>query len=282
MQSCNFHSHCTFCDGRSEPEEFVCAALAQNFRAYGFSSHSPLPFETGWNMSASDMPAYLHEIARLKEKYRGRIEIYAGLEIDYLDETYNASIPYFRSLPLDYRIGSLHFIPWQLPLKEANMNCIDGCYKDFAEAVAKHYGNDIRLIIKKFFELSMRMVEAGGFDVIGHLDKIYMNGSLHPGFDLAADWYRKPLAALFDLIAEKERIVEINTKNLRTKNQTYPHMNLFGEIRRRNIPVVVNSDCHYTALVNDGRAEALALLKEAGFRSLREPVGGVWTDVAIE
>ena len=36
-----------------------------------------------------------------------QLEIYAGLEIDYLDETYNASIPYFQELPLDYRIGSI-------------------------------------------------------------------------------------------------------------------------------------------------------------------------------
>jgi histidinol-phosphatase (PHP family) len=282
MQPCNFHSHCTFCDGRSKPEDFVEAALAQKFRAYGFSSHSPLPFETTWNMSASDMPAYLHEIARLKEKFRGRIEIYAALEIDYLDETYNASIPYFRSLPLDYRIGSLHFLPWQLPLEEANMSCIDGCYNDFAEAVANRYNGDIRLIVKDFFESSMRMVEAGGFDIAGHIDKIYMNGSRHPGFDFSADWYRRPVAALLDLIAEKELIVEINTKNLHSKNQIYPHISMFKELRQRNIPVVVNSDCHFTALVNDGRAEALALLKESGFRTTREPAGGTWTDMPVE
>ncbi|MDR0758426.1 MAG: histidinol-phosphatase, partial [Tannerella sp.] len=277
MQPCNFHSHCTFCDGHSEPEDFIGAALSQNFRAYGFSSHSPLPFETVWNMSASDMPAYLREIARLKEKYKDRIEIYAGLEIDYLDETCNASSPYFRSLPLDYRISSIHFLPWRLPLQEDNMSCIDGGYGGFAEAVGKHYGGDIRLIVKDFFESSMQMVEAGGFDIVGHPDKIYMNGSLYPGFDLAADWYRKPFAAFLDLIAEKELTVEINTKNLHRKNQIYPHASMFGELRQRNIPVIVNSDCHFTALVNDGRTEALALLKDAGFRTTRELAGGAWT-----
>lgn len=107
MQLSNYHSHCTFCDGRSNPEDFVRFAIAKGFRAYGFSSHSPLPFETNWNMSAIDMPEYLQEINRLRQKYADRIEIYTGLEIDYLDTTYNASIPYFRELPLDYRIGFL-------------------------------------------------------------------------------------------------------------------------------------------------------------------------------
>lgn len=109
MQLSNYHSHCTFCDGRSTPEDFIKFAVAHGFRAYGFSSHSPLPFETFWNMSKDDMPEYLTEIERLKKKYSDRLEIYVGLEIDFLDESYNASIPYFRNLPLDYRIGPSTF-----------------------------------------------------------------------------------------------------------------------------------------------------------------------------
>ena len=109
MQLSNYHSHCTFCDGRSTPEDFVKFAVAHGFRAYGFSSHSPLPFETFWNMSKDDMPEYLTEIERLKKKYNDRLEIYVGLEIDFLDKSYYASIPYFRNLPLDYRIGSITF-----------------------------------------------------------------------------------------------------------------------------------------------------------------------------
>ena len=72
------------------------------------------------------MPEYLQEIKRLKQKYSDQLEIYAGLEIDYLDETYNASIPYFQELPLDYRIGSIHFLPVSERLVEENMVCIDG------------------------------------------------------------------------------------------------------------------------------------------------------------
>ncbi|MDR3251271.1 MAG: histidinol-phosphatase [Tannerella sp.] len=277
----NFHSHCIFCDGRSHPENFVRFAVANGFRAYGFSSHSPLPFETFWNMTKSDMPEYVAEINRLKEKYRDRIEIYLGLEIDYLDDTYNASLPFFRSLPLDYRIGSIHFMPYRLPLKEENMACIDGDYADFEDCIDRYYEGSVRLMTGHFFESSMRMIEAGGFDIVGHIDKIYMNGSRHPGFDLQAGWYRKPFLELLDLAAEKELVVEVNCKNKRRKGQTFPHTNSFGELRKRNISVMVNSDCHYPDLVNDGRRETLALLAEAGYRSVREIVGGKWQDVGI-
>ena len=278
----NFHSHCTFCDGRNLPEDFVKAAIANRFRAYGFSSHSPLPFETCWNMSKTDMPDYLAEIKRLKNQYAGDIELYLGLEIDYLDTSYNAAIPYFQSLPLDYSISSIHFLPSQhTPLNE-NRVCIDGHYRDFETGLNSYFGGNIRRITDFFFETSMQMVEIGGFDIVGHIDKIYMNGIKHPGFDLQAGWYQKPFLQLLDLIAEKGCIVEINCKNNVRKSQTFPHITSYKELRKRHIPVIVNSDCHQPDLINDGREEALALLQEAGYKVTTELVNGTWQEVGIE
>lgn len=281
MQLSNYHSHSTFCDGRSTPEDFVKFAISNGFRAYGFSSHSPLPFETFWNMTKDDMPEYLAEIGRLKKKYDGRLEIYAGLEIDYLDESYNASIPYFRELPLDYRIGSIHFLPVAWPLAEANMMCIDGSFREYRQSVGAYYGGDVRKLVAHYFNATQQMVEAGGIDIVGHMDKIYMNGQKCEGFDLEADWYRKPLDDCLHLIAEKGLMVEVNTKNLVKKQELYPHAGYLHRLRELGIPVMVNSDCHYPDLVNDGRAEAFGLLKEAGFKSTRELAGGHWQDVAI-
>ena len=282
MANSNFHSHCTFCDGRNHPEDFVKFAISKHFRAYGISSHSPLPFETFWNMSACDMDEYINEITRLKKKYEDLIEIYLGMEIDYLDETYNASIPYFRSLPLEYRIGSVHFLSRGLPLIEANMACIDGSYDEFAFAVEQYYQGSVRLITEDFFRTSMQMVEMGGFDIVGHLDKIYQNGICHPDFDMHAAWYQKPLEAYIDLIAEKELIVEINTKNFVRKQQTFPHTESLQLLHKHRIPVMVNSDCHSPDLINDGREKTLAILKETGFLTTRELVKGAWQDIAID
>ena len=61
-------------------------ALSEGFTSYGFSSHAPLPFSTAWTMEWDIMDDYLSEFHRLKEKYAGRIELYIGLEIDYLNK----------------------------------------------------------------------------------------------------------------------------------------------------------------------------------------------------
>lgn len=227
-------------------------------------------------MSAVDMPEYLAECNRLKKKYGHLIEIYTGLEIDYLDDTYNPSIPYFRELPLDYRIASVHFLPLPGSLTESNMVCIDGAYEEFARSVDLHYGGDIRKITERYYQSVYSMLEAGGFDIVGHLDKIYQNGHLYPGFTMDAGWYREPLTACLELIAKKGYMVEINTKNLIRKQQAFPHVRYIPMLKEMNIPVLVNSDCHYPDLVNDGRHEALKLLKEAGFQTTMELIKGEW------
>jgi len=281
MSLSNFHSHCTFCDGKSHPEKFLQFAIANKFRAYGFSSHSPLPFETFWNMSKIDMPDYLTEIIRLKNTYANEIEVYLGLEIDYLDNTYHAAIPYFQSLSLDYSISSIHFLPVVPPLIEKEWICIDGSYREFQEGLNNHFDGNIRLLTEQFFESSMQMVETGGFDVVGHIDKIYLNGSKHPDFDIQADWYQKPFLKLLDHVAEKGFVVEINCKSMTRHHLTFPHTNSFKALKKRQIPIMVNSDCHEPHLVNDGRMETLVLLKEAGYAVTRELVKGTWQDIEI-
>ena len=233
MQYSNYHSHCDFCDGRSFPEDFVKFAIRNGFRAYGFSSHSPLPFETFWNMSKEDM-------------------------------------------------NSIHYLPLQMPLEEENMMCIDGSYDAFKISTEEYYGGDIRKVVRHFYQSSCEMVEAGGFDVVGHLDKIYMNGQRFPGFSLDAEWYKKEFFNCLDLIQEKGLMVEVNTKNYVKKRELFPHQAFLKCLKERNIPVMVNSDCHYPDLVNDGREAAFDFLKEAGYKNTCELVKGVWREIALE
>ena len=106
----NYHSHCLYCDGRANMEDFIRFAISEGFTSYGISSHAPLPFSTAWTMEWDRMDDYLSEFSRLKKKYADKIELAIGLEIDYLNEESNPSLPCFQKLPLDYRIGSVHML----------------------------------------------------------------------------------------------------------------------------------------------------------------------------
>ena len=143
----NYHTHSLYCDGSASIEDFVKEAIRQGFSSYGVSSHSPIPFDTCWNMNRGDLPAYLDEVHFIKKKYEGRIEIYCGLEIDYLGAEYNPSSPFFQELPLDYRIGSVHF----LKTEEGYVD-IDTATEQFKETVFRYFDGNIRILVEKYYD----------------------------------------------------------------------------------------------------------------------------------
>ncbi|MDE5610621.1 MAG: histidinol-phosphatase [Odoribacter sp.] len=278
MNLTNYHSHCSFCDGRAPMEEFVKSAIATGFTAYGVSSHAPLPFPTHWTLERTKVSAYLREIGALKEKYAGQIELYAGMEIDYLNEEQNPANEYFQGLPLDYRIGSVHLVYTD----DGEIIDTDAGTEGFALLLRDYFQGNLRRLVERYYEASMRMVEAGGFDFIGHADKIFYNAEYcEPGVT-EQGWYKELREGLFRRIAEKGLMLEINTKAYLSKGCFFPARQHFETIRRLGIPVVVNSDTHFPELVNAGRREALELLRASGFTSVCELHRGQWMEVEID
>lgn len=278
MDLCTYHSHCTFCDGKAPAEEFVKAAIGAGFHSYGISSHSPLPFETRWSLSKANVEAYLQEIGRLKKLYAGQIELYAGLEIDYLNDDWGPSSDYFRQMPLDYRIGSVHLVTNG---ETGEMMDMDGNFDDFRENFREVYRDDLKHLVRDYFRSSARMVELGGFDFVAHLDKISMNGSLVDPSLTGQEWYNGWLREYFQLIAEKGVMVEVNTKAYAKKGLMFPNVKYFKWLKELNIPVMVNSDAHLPQLVNDNRDLAFRWLREAGIKRTMRLHRGAWEEVPL-
>lgn len=253
----NFHTHTQFCDGRAPMQQFVEAALTMGFEHLGFTPHSPISFPTSCNMTREDVPTYFDEIERLRELSRGKLHIYQSMEIDYVDDSGPAD-DYFQHLPLDYRMASVHFIP---SLTEPGTWVdIDGHFERFKQRMAEHFNNDIRYVVRTFFKQSMKMVNAGGFDIIGHFDKIAHNaGDYEPGID-DTPWFEQQVRELFDNVMDHHLIVEVNTKAYGQCRRFFPASKWFSLLKQYHAPVLVNSDCHVPALLNAGREEALQLL----------------------
>lgn len=278
MDLCTYHSHCTFCDGKAPAEEFVKAAIAAGFHSYGVSSHSPLPFETRWSLRKDRLDDYLQEIERLKEKYASEIELYVGLEIDYLNDNWGPAVDYFQRMPLDYRIGSVHLVTNE---RNGELMDVDGTFEDFKENLETVFQGDLKHLVNAYFDASARMVELGGFDFVAHADKISVNGAFMDRTLVEQDWYNKRLWDYFTLIAEKGVMVEINTKAYSRKGVMFPNVQYFKWLKELNISVLVNSDAHRPPLVNDNRTLAFEWLQEAGIKSTMRLHKGVWEEVSI-
>ena len=277
MNLTNYHSHCLYCDGRADMEAFVRFALSGGFSSYGFSSHAPLPFPTSWTMEWDRMDDYLSEFHRLKAKYADRIELYVGLEIDYLDETSHPGIARFRNLPLDYRIGSVHM----LPTADGEVVDIDVPADTFCRLVDVRFGGDLDRVVHLYYDRLLRMVELGGFDIVGHADKMHYNASCYRRGLLDEEWYDDLVRSYFQEIARHGYQVEVNTKSYLDKHVLFPNVRYFSYLNRLGIRVQVNSDAHYPERINDGRREALQALHRAGYRSVMELHDGTWQPVPL-
>ena len=277
MNLTNYHSHCSFCDGRAPLEEFVKEAIRQGFYSYGVSSHAPLPFPTRWTMEWGQMEAYLDEFNNLRQKYADEIELYVGLEIDYLNEESNPSVARFTELSLDYRIGSVHLL-YDAAGEVVDIDCSPAVFK---ERVDRHFNGDVLRVVRMYFDRLFRMVELGGFDILGHADKMHYNASCYHLGLLDEPWYEALMKDYFSLVASRGYLVEINTKAYDSLGTFYPNSRYWELMKEYQIKILVNSDAHYPERINAGRMEALRLLQAKGFATVAELHQGSWREVPI-
>lgn len=273
----NYHSHCLYCDGHAHMEDFIRFAINQGFTSYGISSHAPLPFPTAWTMEWDRMSDYLDEFQRMKQKYAGQIELAIGLEIDYLNEESNPAKKCFKALPLDYRIGSVHM----LQDAKGEVVDIDTPADKFRIIVDTHFDGDLDRVIHLYYANLLRMIELGGFDIVGHADKMHYNASCYRSGLLDEPWYDALVHDYFSEIARRGYIVEINTKAYHDLVTFYPNERYFALLKELGIRVQVNSDAHYPERINYGRSEAFEALMRAGYQSVTEWHGGKWEDILI-
>lgn len=277
MNLTNYHSHCLYCDGRADMASFARFAISKGFTAYGYSSHAPLPFPTAWTMEWDRMDDYLNEFSRLKSQYEGRLELYVGLEIDYLNEESHPAAARFQDLPLDYRIGSVHL------LQNAKGEVVDADLSPerFAQMVEKHFHGNLENAVRQYFDRSERMLQLGGFDILGHADKVHYNAEWYRPHITEEDWYIHLVRTHLTEAVRRGYLIEINTKAYDSLGVFYPDVHYFPFLHELGARVVVNSDAHYPDLINAGRREALQALVRAGFTTVAELHGGEWRDVPI-
>ena len=256
-----FHSHTNYCDGHATVADMARAAVEAGFSHYGFSPHSPVPIESPCNMKAADVAAYLADVEFVRKRYADSgYRFYAGMEIDYLGPQWGPSSPYFATLGLDFSIGSVHFIP----APDGTLVDIDGRFENFKRKMAAHFDNDIEYVVRTFFRQSAQMIEAGGFDILGHFDKVAQNASyFSPGIE-DSSIFRKEVSALIDLIIARKPIVELNTKSLVDHGRFFPSERYIPCLLDAGIKIIVNSDAHYPDKINASRSEAFLILDSAG------------------
>lgn len=276
----NFHGHTHYCDGKGRAEEYAEAAITQKMPVYGFSSHAPLPYELPWTMPESEIEKYVSEVRKVKEQYAAQLQVYTGLEVDFIPDVAGPGHERIRKLDLDYTVGSVHFVdffpkghPWE----------IDGKHELFLEGLQQIFNGDIQKAIERYFSLIRQMVEKDPPDIVGHLDKIRIQNEEGNLFSEEALWYRDAVEETLQVIQKKGLITEVNTRGIYKKKTTapYPSPWILERMQALDIPIMLNSDAHHPREITACFEDTAKLLLDIGYDHCRILLDGKWQDATL-
>jgi histidinol-phosphatase (PHP family) len=272
----NYHTHSHFCDGKEAPEAYVKQAIEKKMSVLGFSGHATVPFNNLWTIPADKLNEYCIEINRLKVKYIDQIEIYCGLEIDYIKDLMGVST--FSHLNLDYTIGSIHFLSM---FNNGERFGIDSSTDHFKTGFQQVFKGDIKKMIRFYYHELSEMISKDRPDIIAHFDLIKKFNKNSLFFNENESWYKDIVFECLENVAKSGCIIEVNTrgyfKNLMT--DFYPSQWIIKQCKNLNIPVTVDADAHSPVEVDSFLLKARQYLKEAGYNKIMVLKEKIWQEI---
>ncbi len=251
----DFHNHTTFCDGKADPEAMVQAAIERGLTHLGLLIHSYTFFDESY-CATKDAPAKFQKaIAELKEKYRGQIELYCGVEQDY----YSAE----STEGFDYVIGSVHY--WYA---DGNYTPVDAYRENLPKYVQQFFGGDWYAFAEEYFRLVADVAEKTKPDIIGHFDLCSKHNGEGEFFDENHPRYVAAWQAAADKLLSYNIPFEINLGGMMRagRHEPYPTLAMQRYLAERGAKVVLSSDSHTTDTLRKGFDEWEAAAFAAGFK----------------
>ncbi|RKP50143.1 histidinol-phosphatase HisJ [Cohnella endophytica] len=252
----DYHTHNYRCGHAvGELEEYVLSAIGKGMVQIGLSDHMPLVNLTQEEhpdiaMPMEELPRYVEECFRLKEKYKGTIDVRVGLEGDYI-EGYEEQIERIANgFPWDYVIGSVHFLgTWDVT--------------DFRQA-GKWEGRSVVGAYEQYFDAIQKAAATGLYDFIGHIDAIKRFAPKPPEEDVT------PLEeAALQAVKKHDIAFELNAAGFYAPcKEMYPSERILTRAKELEIPVTYGSDAHHPDKVGQKGADARTMLKNVGFTHL--------------
>lgn len=226
----NYHTHTTRCHHAiNSDEEYIQAAIAAGIKYLGFSDHAPVVFAGGsgfhYHMDIEDGEEYVSTIRALAKKYREKIRISVGFEMEYYPSHFEEMLKLARKFKADYLILGQHFIADEWP---------DGIG-------SRAYTEDEALLCQ-YVDNVIRGIESGVFSYVAHPDIINFGG------DEAA--YLREMTRLCESAKAHNVPLEINLHGIQN-NRFYPSDRFFAIAGMVGAPVTFGMDVHDAASLLD-------------------------------
>ena len=244
----SYHCHTTLTHGESTVSDFVHAAISAGLDEVGISEHYTLvPGKVvTWSMPPSGLPEYFRILEAARKEAGNKVKFRFGLEADYIPESVAQLGQSLKQYPLDYVIGSVHYVGDFLTDESP----------DAWNEIAQDKRNEI---MRRYWGCITEMAKSGVFDIVGHLE-LYKKFGHKPTIDLSSD-----ISTALDAIAMSGMAVELNTSGWHYIGECYPSPTILSECKRRGIPTLVTMDAHHVDNITRYYDRGVAQLKEVGY-----------------
>lgn len=250
----DLHTHHERCNHASgEIRDYIEAGIEAGLDIIGISDHSPYfnseleQYRPNTAMGKSEFKNYVAEVLKLKEAYRGRIEVLLGVESDFFLNKMAKYRKEYVKYPFDYIIGSVHSVD---DLSIFNRNR----WKKLNQAE--------KIAVKdKYYDLIKQSARSGLFQILGHIDA--MKG-FYPAF---SDLKSKELEPTLKEIGQQGLAIEVNTSGkMKASGGWYPSHAILERALYYGIDITFGSDAHSPDRVGDDFEKVRNTLKEIGFK----------------
>jgi len=244
----DLHNHTPLCNhAEGEIFQYVEKAIENRVDIFGISDHAPMDFDREYRMRFEDMDNYLKSIDEVAERYRDKITILKGFEVDYLPDYLDDRV---LDSEIDYLIGSVHFLK--------------GWGFDNPEFIGRYEREDINQLWLDYFQEIENMAKSGLFQIVGHIDLMkvfkFMPNSLK-----IEDIVEPSLKAIKD----SGMAIEVNGAGYRKPiGEAYPSLSILKMIYEMNIPITFGSDAHKPEQVGVYHQRMEEEAKKIGFRQV--------------
>ena len=228
----DFHTHTTFCDGKNTPREMVEWALAHGMERIGLCHHSYTFFDPDYCIAPLRDAEFIRTVGALKEEYRGKIEVYCGVESDLYSPA--------PTLDYDYEIGSVHYLQ-----NGEVYTPVDGKKETLMAAIERYYGGDAYALCEDYYKNVAQWAQRKP-TFIGHLDLVTKHNEGDCLFDTQHPRYLAAAYGAIDALLPLGVPFEMNTGAIARGYRTapYPHPTLLSYIIEHGGRVIFSGDAH--------------------------------------
>lgn len=251
MEYCDYHLHSEFSFDSTEAVEHICRkAVEMKISEIVFTDH--VEFGTEDEGIWPDLQEREEVFLKCRERYGSKLRIKSGVEMGQPQRNLPLEKEFFEKHEFDFVIASIHVVG----------NTGRPSKYEFTEENYLSY-------FQQYFAELKELAKKCNYDVVGHVTFPFRYVPLEILQRYPIESFKEDYMELFDIIAGRNKGIEINTSGLRTNLQdTMPSLELVKWFKECGGKIVtVGSDGHSVRSVFSGLEEGYRVLRMAGFEN---------------